>query len=101
MAVRTRSVLGRLRVLLNNNTGENYDDDQNIIVGTFVFISLLCVAECGCYKKSVLVSRRCQMMIVTMIFVTMNMIVASSGRPNRVLTPLFNRSSSYFFCADS
>ena len=38
-------------VFLNNHTGENYDNHQNIIVGTFVFISLLGVAECGSSKK--------------------------------------------------
>ena len=38
MAVRIRSGSERLRNLLNNNTGENYDDDHNLIVGTDVFI---------------------------------------------------------------
>ena len=65
MAVRTRSVLGHLRNLLNNNTGENYDDDHNLIVGTDVFIQQLDWAE-GCISKnSDLLVQQCEIMIIT------------------------------------
>ena len=51
MAGRIRSGSGRLCDLLNNNTGENYDDDHNLLVGTDVFMYQLDWAD-GCISKN-------------------------------------------------
>ena len=51
IAGRIRSSSGRLCDLLNINTGENYDDDHNLLVGTDVFSSQLDWAD-GCISKN-------------------------------------------------